>query len=37
MVKVPCSKAELIEILRNGENSGVEFKRDEVHPDRSSP
>ena len=25
-------KAELGEILRNGENSGVEFKRDDVHP-----
>lgn len=25
--------AELREILRNGENSGVEFKRDDVHPD----
>jgi ATP-dependent DNA helicase RecG len=24
---------ELNELLRNGENSGVEFKRDDVHPD----
>ncbi|MBI4639109.1 MAG: ATP-binding protein, partial [Candidatus Tectomicrobia bacterium] len=24
---------ELKEILQNGENSGVEFKRDDVHPD----
>lgn len=27
-------KAELAELIRNGENSGVEFKRDDVHPDR---
>lgn len=26
-------KAELLEIIRNGENSGVEFKRDDVCPD----
>ncbi|MCI0693940.1 putative DNA binding domain-containing protein [candidate division KSB1 bacterium] len=26
-------KAELAEIIQNGENSGVEFKRDDVHPD----
>jgi len=26
-------RTELIEILRNGENSGIEFKRDDVHPD----
>jgi ATP-dependent DNA helicase RecG len=26
-------KSELTEIFRNGENSGVEFKRDDVHPD----
>ncbi len=26
-------KAELAELIRNGENSGVEFKRDDVHPD----
>ena len=26
-------KAELAEIIRNGENSGVEFKRDDAHPD----
>lgn len=26
------NRSELIEILRNGENSGVEFKRDDVHP-----
>ena len=26
------NKAELIEIIRNGESSGVEFKRDDVHP-----
>lgn len=25
--------AELHELIRNGENSGVEFKRDDVHPD----
>ncbi len=25
--------AELLELIRNGENSGVEFKRDDVHPD----
>lgn len=26
-------KTELVEVLTNGENSGVEFKRDDVHPD----
>jgi ATP-dependent DNA helicase RecG len=26
-------KTELLELIRNGENSGVEFKRDDVHPD----
>jgi ATP-dependent DNA helicase RecG len=26
-------KIELAELIRNGENSGVEFKRDDVHPD----
>ncbi|MBI2505333.1 MAG: putative DNA binding domain-containing protein [Candidatus Latescibacteria bacterium] len=26
-------KTELIELLRNRENSGIEFKRDDVHPD----
>lgn len=26
------TKTELLEIIRNGENSGVEFKRDDVHP-----
>ena len=26
-------RSELAEILRNGENSGVEFKRDDVHAD----
>src|SRR5438046_1746923 len=25
--------SELRELVRNGENSGVEFKRDDVHPD----
>lgn len=28
------TKTELLEIIRNGENSGVEFKRDDVHPDK---
>lgn len=27
-------RAELLEVIRNGENSGVEFKRDDVHPER---
>lgn len=27
------NRAELTEIIRNGENSGVEFKRDGVHAD----
>ncbi|MBU1614083.1 hypothetical protein KJ693_02100 [bacterium] len=27
------SKTELLEIIRNGENSRVEFKRDDVQPD----
>lgn len=27
------TKTELLEILRNGENSGIEFKRDDVRPD----
>jgi ATP-dependent DNA helicase RecG len=27
------TKTELMEIIQNGENSGVEFKRDDVHPD----
>lgn len=26
------NKTELLEIIRNGENSGIEFKRDDVHP-----
>ena len=26
------NKTALQEIIRNGENSGVEFKRDDVHP-----
>ena len=26
-------KAELAELVRNGKNSGVEFKRDDIHPD----
>ena len=26
------TKTELLEILRNGENSGVEFKRDDIDP-----
>ena len=26
-------KTDLAELIRNGENSGVEFKRDDVHPD----
>ncbi|CAK8716007.1 hypothetical protein GCAAIG_05410 [Candidatus Electronema halotolerans] len=26
--------AELLEIIRNGENSGVEFKRDDIHPEQ---
>ncbi len=25
-------KTELTELVRNGESSGVEFKRDDVHP-----
>ena len=25
--------AELLELIRNNENSGVEFKRDDVHPE----
>ncbi len=29
-------RLELAEILRNGESSGVEFKRDDVHPDKVS-
>ncbi|MFH1113687.1 MAG: ATP-binding protein [Pseudomonadota bacterium] len=27
------TKTELLEIIGNGENSGVEFKRDDIHPD----
>ena len=27
------NEIELLEIIRNGENSGVEFKRDDLHPD----
>ncbi|MGH8608320.1 MAG: ATP-binding protein [Gammaproteobacteria bacterium] len=27
------NKTELFELINNGENSGVEFKRDDVHPD----
>ena len=27
------NKTELLEIIGNGENSGVEFKRDDAHPD----
>jgi ATP-dependent DNA helicase RecG len=27
------NKAELLEVIHNGENSGAEFKRDDVHPD----
>jgi len=29
----PMTRTEFLEILRNGENSGVEFKRDDAHPD----
>jgi len=28
------TKIELLEIIKNGETSGVEFKRDDVHPDQ---
>ena len=28
------NSAELIELIRNGENSGVEFKRDDIRPER---
>ena len=28
------NKADLIELIRNGENSGVEFKRDDIRPER---
>lgn len=28
------TKAELVELIGNGENSGVEFKRDDIHPDQ---
>jgi ATP-dependent DNA helicase RecG len=28
------TKTEILELIRNGENSGVEFKRDDVHPDQ---
>ena len=28
------TKAELQELIKNGENSGVEFKRDEIHPEQ---
>jgi len=27
-------KSELLQIIANGENSGVEFKRDDVHPEQ---
>lgn len=27
-------KSELVQIIANGENSGVEFKRDDCHPER---
>jgi ATP-dependent DNA helicase RecG len=27
-------KAELLETIRNGENSGVEFKRDDIRPEQ---
>ncbi|MEI8181367.1 MAG: ATP-binding protein [Desulfomonile sp.] len=27
------TRAELFEIIQNGENSGVEFKRDDIRPD----
>lgn len=29
---IAMNRAELLEIIRNGESSGVEFKRDDVHP-----
>lgn len=28
------TRAEVLDLLRNGENSAVEFKRDDVHPDK---
>lgn len=27
------TRTELLELLKNGANSGVEFKRDDVHPE----
>ena len=27
-------KAEIVELIQNGENSSVEFKRDDIHPDK---
>lgn len=32
--KVVVNRTELIDLIRNGENSGVEFKRDDVSPER---
>ncbi len=31
------NRTDLVEIIRNGENSGVEFKRDDSHPNSISP
>jgi len=28
------TKSELLELIANGENSGVEFKRDDLHPEQ---
>ena len=30
-------KTELLEIIANGENSGVEFKRDDIRPEQPLP
>ena len=27
-------KAELLEVITNGENSGIEFKRDDIRPEK---
>lgn len=33
---MPMTRTDLLEILRDGESSSVEFKRDDVHPDKIS-
>ena len=34
LISAPILKVDLLEIIANGKNSGVEFKRDDVRPEQ---